>query len=96
MGNSDLIHNAISDAYKRVARATVIHTFDGTPVVTRYYRNKNGNIWCRETCGNIVNESRVYCVTTKPYVRWMSKKWYLTEEGLVAMRSLLEDEDEDC
>ena len=91
MGNSDLIHNAISDAYKRVARATVIHTFDGTPVVTRYYRNKNGNIWCRETCGSIVNESRVYAVSTKPYTRWACKRWYLNDEDLAAMKSLLED-----
>lgn len=92
MNNTELITNAISDAYDRVAKATVIHTFNGTPVVTRFYRNKNGNIWCRETYGSIVNESRVYAISTKPYTRWACKRWYLEDEDLMAMRSLLENE----
>lgn len=88
MTRSELIQNAIADAYEAAHKATVVHVYDGTPVVTRYYR-KGNRLWCREMCGSIVNESCVYAVTTKPYVRWMGKKWYLEGDSLEAMRSLL-------
>lgn len=88
MTRAELIQNAIADAYKAANKATVVHVYDGTQVVTRYYR-KGNRLWCKETCGNIVNESCVYAVTTKPYVRWMGKKWYLEGDSLTAMRSLL-------
>lgn len=88
MTRTELIQNAIADAYEAANKATIVNKFNNGTVTTRYYR-KGKRIWCREVCGNIVNESCVYAVNTKPYVRWMGRKWYLDGEALEAMKTVL-------
>ena len=88
MTRAELIQNAIADAYEAANKATVVNEYDNGTVTTRYFR-KGKRIWCKETCGSIVNESCVYAVDTKPYVRCMGRKWYLEGDSLEAMRSVL-------
>lgn len=89
MTRSELIHRAIDDAYAKADETTVINTFDGSTVSTRYFR-KGKRIWCKETCGSITSESVVYAVNDKPYTRWGGRKWYLTDDHLEAMKRAME------
>lgn len=88
MDRAEMVRAAIGEAYERRARATVVEDIDGTIVATRYYR-KGKRIWCKQACGSIVTESNVYSVNGKPYTRWAGRKWYLTDEHVVAMKNAL-------
>ena len=67
--------------------SVVVILENGVKHSTHYYR-KNGHIWQKTICGCICDDCMVYNVNKKPYVRLMSRKWYLDDEQTEIVRRI--------
>lgn len=94
MDRGELVREAIRKAKEEEIRkkkdATVITEHEnGVKTITTFYRKGNA-VWCRMKTGCIESNSRVYKIgTNKPYIRDMGRYWYLGQEEIKAMNSVL-------
>lgn len=63
---------------------------DGRKIDTVYTRKGAGVVSTTYIDGDATTTSKVYKINTdKPYVRWGGRKWYITDEHLEIMRSVI-------
>lgn len=85
---TELIQAIIGSRHKVIKEVTVTRVYEDAQVVIRYYR-KGKDIWCKITCGDFIGESLVHREILNPYVCFMDMKWYLNDDLLAVMNSLL-------
>lgn len=94
MDRGELVREAIrkakEEAVKKYNDATIITEHEnGVKTITTFYK-KGKAVWCNMKTGCIESNCRVYKIDTdKPYIRDMGHYWYLGQEEIRAMKTVL-------
>ena len=68
----------------------VVSYFEGSKIETVYVKNNNGIVEKIYINGSKTKENKVYKVNSNaPYTRWGGEKWYITDEHLQALQSVI-------